>query len=166
MSMGILGNIVNRDIRGDARKEDSSLLYFNLEGTMTLTVETGEYGGMKWEIGTCGEHPYINIHHQTTPSAFDGIDFVHLPDRNGKKLKINRLCIMHPVINGTWNGGISGTWTGGQRETIFIYSYINREDYTFSGCCGHKYTVRELKDDIKSIIDSIIKEEDKYIKSK
>ena len=46
------------------------------------------------------------------PSAFDGMAFVRLPDRNGKKLKINRLRIMHPVINGTWNGGISGTWTG------------------------------------------------------
>lgn len=162
MSMGILGNIVNRDIRGDARKEDSSLLYFNLEETMILTVETGEYGGMKWEIGTCGEHPHINIYHQTTSSAFAGVNFVRvrLPDRNGKELEIDRLCIARPDIN--------GTWTGCQRETIFIYSYNKKGDYTFSGHCGHKYTVRELKDDIKSIIDSIMKEEDKYeyIKSK
>lgn len=161
MSMGILGNIVNRDIRGDTRKEDSSLLYFNLEETMRLTVETGEYRGMKWEMGTCGEYPYINIRHQTIPSSFSGMNFVHLPDRNGKELNINRLCIMHPVIP-----VINGTWTGGQVETIFIYSYNSKGDYVFSGHCGHKYTVRELKDDIKSIIDSIIKEEDEYIKCK
>lgn len=147
MSMGILGNIVNRDIRGDMRKEDSSLLYFNLEETMRLSVETGEYREMKWEIGTCGEYPYINIRHQTTPSVFSGMNFVRLPDRNGKELQISRLCIINARE---------------QMETIFIHSYNSKGDYTFSGYCGHKYTVRELKDDIKSIIDSIIKEEDKY----
>lgn len=158
--MGILGNIAKRDIRGDTRKEDSALLYFNPEDTMGMAtiVEYGEYRGIKWNLGTCGEYPYVSILHQTVPSTFAGMDFVRLPDRNGKELKVNRICVTHP--------GINGTWTGGQMETRFIYSYCNKGDYKFSGYGGHKYTVRELKEDIESFIDSIIEKEDEFIKSK
>lgn len=147
--MGIIRDIAKRDLTGETRKEESCLLY-SYDINVGIDIESGEYKNMRWAIGTCGECPYVCIDCPALPSVFAGMSQVCLPDRNKKMLNVSRMLLSISLC---------------QSEVKFIYTYCHDGDYTMSKHSGHKYTLKELKDDIKSFIDYITEKETEFLKS-
>lgn len=153
----VLGNMILRMTTGELRKEDLNILY-NAELKPRTLIEKGEYRGFKYVIRSNGRYPVINIETTSVMSAFSGQSKILMPDRTGKKIEVLRgfspdSCMFNHTYAypGDYVKIIDGTYTP---ETVDKKAAKD----------GHKYTVDELKSDIRSIVDYIIKSESEFIK--
>lgn len=153
----VLGNMILRQTIGELRKEDLNILYNNELKPHTL-IEKGEYKGFKYVIRSNGRYPVINIENPLMVSAFSGQTKILMPDRTGKKIEVLRgFSPTSCMFNHTYA-------YPGDYVKIVDGAYVPETTDKKTAPYGHKYTVDELKNDIRSIIDYIIKSEKEFIK--
>lgn len=153
--MGILGDIVRRELKGDDKKEDFYLLYNKCTFDKFSVVDEGKYNGHDYKIGSYGKYPGIIIYSPIELSPFAGKDIVNFKDRNGK---------LKPFVRSTYMDKVA-VWKSMEKHESFEHMYcdggdfvMDFEDFEY----GHRYTIKELKSDVMSVIDQIIKERDDY----
>lgn len=142
--MNVYDDIIRRSQGKNARDEDYAAVYgpqFNhLRGT---SIDDGEYRGYMYVIWTNGIAPEVEIMGAPAFSAWGGAGKLKTKGADGVDRTVTRVLTtdtMYPVN--------------------FSVLYNGPGDYVKGKHAGKKYTIADLREDVKAFIDFFEKEED------
>lgn len=135
MIMGLLNDIVKRDLSGNERKEDVSNLYPGRGGERLVKI--GEYMSMSYNIITRGTYPCVDI--MFGPARMKCGNMV-IGDRNGNDMFVS----------------VSKIYPFGEFFLVRI-SYNGPEDYIRDFYeSGKVHTLKSITDDVEWLIDRMM----------
>lgn len=145
MIMGLLNDIVKRDLSGDERKEDVSNMSLYPEVLVDKgLVRTGEYRKVKYEIFTTGVYPYVvMIFNPETCVRWPWL--MHIKDADGNR----RRCILYTEFNASLQAYNHLVRIWYMDDTDFILGReMNKE--------GKVHTVKNITADVRVFVDQIL----------
>lgn len=147
MIMGLLSDIVKRDLSGNERKEDVSNMNLYPEVLVDKSpVRTGEYRKVKYEIFTVGTFPYVvMIFNPETRVRWPRV--MHIKDADGNR----RHCTLYTEFNvslkvETYNHLVR-IWY--MDDTGFILGRETNKE-------GKVHTVKTITADVRVFVDQIL----------
>lgn len=146
MIMGLLNDIVKRDLSGDERKEDVSNMNLYPEVLVDRgPVRTGEYRKVKYEIFTTGTFPYV-VMTFNPETCVRWPRVMHIKDADGNRRKCTLYAELYDISLKAYNHLVR-VWY--MDDTDFILGRdMNKE--------GKVHTVKSITDDVRVFIDQIL----------
>jgi len=139
--MGILNDIVKRDLNGGVKKEDEFEVYFpnNNHGKCMRLLKREEYHGVNYTIMTSGDYPFIDITVMGGNVGTDNYVEMNIRDRMGRIRTVHVKRIEEFGGYDNWKIVYNSYWD-------YIPRVVN----------GQVHTVESLTEDAESYIDQIL----------